>query len=389
MNENEDEFESIKVILVGNPGVGKTSIIKRLALNEFSEQYISTFVSNCTEVKLVINDKNIILDIWDTAGQEKYRSVNKLFVKGSKIVILVYDITNKKSFQELDFWINFITTELGHYYYLGLVGNKYDQLDKEEVSQEEGQKMAESCGAYFSLISAKEDKKGIDNYFEGIVKLYLKSYVYEFVLIDEKEKDSESIVKLKEKEKENNIDNNKECCKGKNKERKERKVRIIFLGAKGVGKSNIINSIVGKSINKYEHTENINKIELMYKYKKRKIKIKIYDTNGDRINNVETIKKLKKSNIFYLVFDLNKRESFKELEKWGKEIEKYTIEKNIILTVLGNKNTIEDEKSIITKLEGEEFANKLKGSFEIVSIIKKDLIKNMINNDIGKYLNNS
>lgn len=387
-DEDEDENESIKIILVGGPGVGKTSIINRFAFNKFSEDYDSTFTSNFTEIKILINKKKILLNIWDIAGQERYRSVNKLFVKGAKIVILVYDITSKKSFEDLNYWHNFIKIELGHYYYLGLIGNKLDKIIKEEVSIEEAKKFAENCGAYFSLLSAKEDKKGIDNYFEELVKQYLKSYIYEYVLIDEKDKDS--IIKIKQSS--NKIDKDGTCCGGKNENKKKEKkeVNIIFLGAKGVGKSNIIDIISGKEINNiYEHTKDICTITFIYKYKKnKKIKINIYDTNGDGINNNETIDKLKYCRIFYLVFDLNRKETFIELENWGNEIEKYTKDQNIILTILGNKNTIE-EKKCITKIEGENFAKKLKGNFKIVSIIKKDLLRNMIISDIEKYLNNS
>ena len=136
---------------------------------------------------------------------------------------------------------------------------------------------------------------------------------------------------------------------------------------------------------------NIQKILIKQNYfidlKKNKIKIKIYDTEGDGINNNKIIDKLKKCNIFYLVFDLNKRETFTELEKWVNEIQKYTKEQNIKLAVLGNKNTIEDEKDCISKNEGETFANKYKGSFETISIIKKSSIKNMVIDDIEKYLN--
>ena len=388
LNENVDEDESIKIILVGDSGVGKTSIINRFALNTFDEDYFPTIANNFTEVKLIINNKNFILNIWDTAGQEKYRSVNKLFVKGSKIVILVYDISSKKSFEELNYWFNFIKIELGTYYYMGLIGNKLDKIAEEEVNLEEAKKLAESCGAYFSLLSAKEDKEGIDIYFEELVKKYLKSYIYEYVVIDEKNKNSIFITKQPDN---NNIDKDGVCCKGNNQnKKKEKKIRIIFLGAKGVGKSNIINSFRGKGNNNvYEHTNNINKINLIYKYKKKKIKIKIYDTGGDGKNNNIIIDKMRRCKIFYLVFDLNKKETFIELEKWANEIHKFIKEENIIITVLGNKNTIEEEKDCITKIEGETFANKLKGSFKIVSIIKKNLIKTIIFDDIEKYLNNS
>ena len=218
LNENVDEDESIKIILVGDSGVGKTSIINRFALDEFDEDYYPTIASNFTEVKLVINNKNFILNIWDTAGQEKYRSVNKLFVKGSKIVILVYDISSKKSFEELNYWFNFIKIELGTYYYMGLIGNKLDKITEEEVSIEEGQKLAESCGAYFSLLSAKDDKEGVDNYFKELVKKYLKSYVYEYVLIDEKNKKSVFLTKQSDN---NNIDKDGTCCTGNNQNKKK------------------------------------------------------------------------------------------------------------------------------------------------------------------------
>lgn len=155
-----------------------------------------------------------------------------------------------------------------------------------------------------------------------------------------------------------------------------------------LGKVILLIQLEEKKINDvYEHTKDINKIKLFYRYKQNRINIKIYDTDGDGINNSKIIDKLKCCNLFYLVFDLNKKETFIELEKWANEIQKYTKEQDIILAVLGNKNTIEEEKDCITKIEGDEFAHKYKGRYETVSIIKKSSIKNMVIDDIEKYLN--
>ena len=166
--------EEIKLILVGDSGVGKTSIINRYYLNTFNSSMDSTQSMNFIIKDILINGKNIQLNIWDTLGQEKYFSCNKLFIKNSNIVILVYDITRKDSFKNLDIWYDSINTELGKDYYLGLVGNKFDMVEEEEVSEEMGIEKGKEWGAYFSLLSAKADKEGIDNYFEELVQGYLE-----------------------------------------------------------------------------------------------------------------------------------------------------------------------------------------------------------------------
>ena len=90
--------------MVGNSGVGKTSIINRYYLNEFLSYVDSKSTMNFIQKNVSIIGRNLTLNIWDTGGQEKYRSCNKLFVKNSNIVIFVYDITTQKSFTDLGFW---------------------------------------------------------------------------------------------------------------------------------------------------------------------------------------------------------------------------------------------------------------------------------------------
>ena len=105
-NNKKNETNEIKVILLGDTGVGKTSIILRYSTNKFDENGLSTIGSNFTKktVKSEEDKNEYILNIWDTSGQEKYRAVTKLFVQDSNIVILVYSIDNKESFNILDFW---------------------------------------------------------------------------------------------------------------------------------------------------------------------------------------------------------------------------------------------------------------------------------------------
>jgi len=170
--------ESIKIILIGNSGVGKTAIINRYELDRFDKNIESTITSSFIVKQIDVNGKKLILNIWDTAGQEKFRSLNKLFVKSSNIIIFVYDVTVRESFDQLNFWHELVIDEINEGAILGLAGNKIDKTQEigidEKVSKKEGKKLAEKWGAHFSLISAKMDKLGIDNFFQKLVNNYLE-----------------------------------------------------------------------------------------------------------------------------------------------------------------------------------------------------------------------
>ena len=109
----EKEAIPCKVVLIGESGVGKTSIISRYISNSFSTSLTSTPGANFTTKTVFIQDKNqsIKFEIWDTAGQEKYRALTKVFYKNSAVCILVYDITRKASFDEVkNYWVDEIKT---------------------------------------------------------------------------------------------------------------------------------------------------------------------------------------------------------------------------------------------------------------------------------------
>ena len=117
---------SIKVILLGGSGTGKTNIIKALVDRPFDESSNSTLTSSFISKKININNREYHLELWDTAGQEIYRSLTKLFLVDSKIVIFVYDITQKSSFEELDFWINTAKENLDNTAIYAIFANKKD-----------------------------------------------------------------------------------------------------------------------------------------------------------------------------------------------------------------------------------------------------------------------
>ena len=171
--ENENSRE-IKVILVGRSGVGKTNIINALTGNKFNPNTESTINSTFLDKKIVKNDINYILDIWDTAGQEKYHAVTRIFIKDSKIVIFVYDITVTESFNELkDYWIKNVKDILGDDAIYAVAGNKKDLITKEKVKEEQGSELAEQIGAKFKLTSAKTGVIGINQFMETLLDEYI------------------------------------------------------------------------------------------------------------------------------------------------------------------------------------------------------------------------
>ncbi len=170
--ENSPENE-IKVILLGDCGVGKTNIISRYIDDEFKESQITTSGSNYVLKSIDVDGKNYQLNIWDTAGQERYRSVTKMFIHDSHILILVYSIIDRKTYENLDYWYKLAIDILGKNIILGIAGNKSDLYEQEKVKDNEGKKFAKDHNALFKLVSAKDDGKSIDLLFEELVKKYI------------------------------------------------------------------------------------------------------------------------------------------------------------------------------------------------------------------------
>ena len=169
--------ESIKIVLLGESGTGKTSIIAQFTRGEFDPNVVTSisaqFISKLTYIAEY--DKTIKFDIWDTAGQEKFRSLAQIFYKDAKAIILVYDITNLKSFEELkNYWYPKIKENCQSDIILGLAGNKDDLYENEQVSSQDAKKFADEIGAIYQKTSALNNTN-IQFIFECIGKKYIDS----------------------------------------------------------------------------------------------------------------------------------------------------------------------------------------------------------------------
>ena len=190
-----------KVIFVGDSSVGKSCIINRYINNSFSNLVEVTLGCNSLLKTITIDNYNIKFDIWDTAGMEKFRSLNAQFYKDANIVILVYEIINLNSFNSIkNYWYKDIIENSNKNIILGLIGNKSDlYLDKEEVSEEEARNYAKEINAIFKLTSALNGN-GINELFEILAKEYIKKYKNNMLignLIDNKPKLEKQIFKKK------------------------------------------------------------------------------------------------------------------------------------------------------------------------------------------------
>ena len=168
------EEQEIKVILVGESGTGKTSLINIAMGMKFVEgAELSTSAATFVTKIIKIGGKSYTLNLWDTIGQEKFRSLTKIFIKDSKIVIFVYDITRIDSFKELNYWFKTIQDVLGDTAVLGIAGNKHDLFMKEEVKEEVAEKYAEDKGVPFKLTSAK-NPLSFNTFLEDLLKKYIE-----------------------------------------------------------------------------------------------------------------------------------------------------------------------------------------------------------------------
>ena len=159
--------EPIKVVLTGESKVGKSSIQDLYINGKFNPEMQPSSTAQFFRKEVNLPDKgNITLDIWDTSGATKYRNLAKIFLKDAKAALLVYDLTDENTFKELkEFWLSQVK-DLN--LTLAVVANKCD-LSEKKVKDEEGKEFADSIGAIFATVSAKENI-GIQELFQKIAE---------------------------------------------------------------------------------------------------------------------------------------------------------------------------------------------------------------------------
>ncbi len=174
LSEQYKDYDlSFKIIVIGNSGVGKSCLALKATKNIFEEQFMSTVGFEFFSFNLKINDKIIKLQIWDTCGQEVYRSLISNFYRSSSMAIIVYAIDNQESFDDLDSWVKQLKTHSGPNVKIFIIGNKNDLEDRRVISKEKGEEFVKNNGFHkFMETSAKSGFNAKELFIESAKLLY-------------------------------------------------------------------------------------------------------------------------------------------------------------------------------------------------------------------------
>ena len=176
MFEDEDNYDMIfKILVIGDSGVGKSNLLLRYVKNEFASDMRSTVGVEFGTKMLKIDNYDVKAQIWDTAGQERYRAITSAYYKGAKGVLIVYDITRKNSFENVDKWLNDFKMKSDDDAVIVIVGNKSDLINEREVSIEEATLKAQVNHLAFFETSAKENEN-VHSAFISLITQVVKNY---------------------------------------------------------------------------------------------------------------------------------------------------------------------------------------------------------------------
>jgi len=171
---DDDVLTTLKVLCLGESGVGKSSLLLRFTDDKFDAEQSATIGVDFKVKRLTVDGNSVKLAIWDTAGQERFRTLTPNFYRGAQGIVLVYDVSNRASFSKLNIWLD----ELDTYCNVNgcikmLVGNKIDK-EKREIAREEGERFARKHSMLFIETSAKT-REGVQLAFEELVEKVIQT----------------------------------------------------------------------------------------------------------------------------------------------------------------------------------------------------------------------
>ena len=176
MSEKKKRDLVYKILLLGDWSVGKTCFLMRYTENTFTDIHLSTIGIDYKLKNVTLENGDVAkVQIWDTAGQDRYKSITKSYVRGANGIILIFDVTNQKSFEGIENWIKQVKEQVSSKVCVALVANKIDDKENREVSEENGMKLAKENGYPYYEASAKEGIN-IEECFDNLIKQISQNY---------------------------------------------------------------------------------------------------------------------------------------------------------------------------------------------------------------------
>ena len=168
---DDEEIPLYKILLLGDSTVGKTCFLLRFMEDSFIDLHMATIGLDYKLKTMTLEEQKIVkVQIWDTAGQDKFRAITRNYYKGASGIILIFDVTNIKSFENIKKWINEIKEEISENVSIVLIGNKIDNVKERKITKEQGEKIANEIGTKFFETSAKTGE-GINESVFYLVKI--------------------------------------------------------------------------------------------------------------------------------------------------------------------------------------------------------------------------
>ena len=203
LSKGKDYDYIFKIVLIGDTCVGKSCILVRFSDDVFVENYVTTIGVDFRFKTMIVMDKIVKVQVWDTAGQERYRSITNAYYRGAEGILIVFDLTQKESFENIENWINEVTVYTGKDVIMICLGNKSDLkkgIDKNLIDE-----FQKKTGLEIINVSAKTGD-GVEEAFKHIIELLIKKNM------EKGDTFNNNRIKLDENNNDNNEKNNDSCC---------------------------------------------------------------------------------------------------------------------------------------------------------------------------------